>query len=67
MFVHGGVDGPVDAGVADGARHAVSTVDGVAVDVGGYVVGCHAGTGHAVVSIVVVVVVVYSVAVDGDG
>lgn len=57
----------VDTSIADGAAHTVSPIDGIAVDIGWYiVVVVHTGSRHAVVTVVVVVVVmaVYTISID---
>lgn len=55
----------VDTRIADGAAHTVSPVDWITVDVCWYIVIIvHTGPRHAVVTIVVMVMVVYTISID---
>lgn len=57
----------VDTSIADGAAHTVSSIYRIAVDVCWYIViVVHAGSRHAVVTIVVMVMVmaVYTISID---
>lgn len=55
----------VDTSIADGAAHTVSSIYRIAVDVCWYIViVVHTGSRHAVVTIVVMVMAVYTISID---